>query len=31
MMEVFDKNGNIIDVWSTGNQALGDKRTIEEM
>lgn len=32
--EVFaklDDNKCIIDIWSTGNQALGDKRTIEEM
>lgn len=34
MYEVFallDSNKCIIDIWSTGNQALGDKRTIEEM
>lgn len=27
----FDKNSCITDIWSTGNQCLGDKRTIEEM
>ena len=26
-----DENHCITDIWSTGNQALGDKRTIEEM
>lgn len=27
----LDENKCITDIWSTGNQALGDKRTIEEM
>ena len=34
MYKVFakkDEHSCITDVWSTGNQALGDKRTIEEM
>ena len=27
----LDENSCITDIWSTGNQCLGDKRTIEEM
>ena len=27
----IDENSCITDIWSTGNQCLGDKRTIEEM
>ena len=27
----LDEHNCIIDIWSTGNQALGDKRTVEEM